>query len=285
MKFVRYGQPGNERPGVVDANGAIRDLSSKLDDMDLALLDDERWSRLLSLNVADLPLVEGNPRLGTPMTRPGKIVCVGLNYSDHAKESGAAVPTEPVLFLKPSSSVCGPYDDVEIPVGSTKTDWEVELGLVIRKRAKYVSESDALSYLAGYCIVNDVSEREFQLERQGQWDKGKAHDTFAPIGPWLVTPDEVRDPGELSLWLEVNGHRYQDGNTRNLVFGVATLISYISQFTTLEPGDVISTGTPAGVGLGQKPPTYLKSGDEMRLGIQGLGEQRQRCVAARKADR
>lgn len=280
MKFVRYGEPGHEKPGVLDARGDIRALDAYIADIDPASLSSTAWQQLQSLDVASLPKVASGMRLGAPVANIGKIVCVGLNYSDHARESGVAVPTEPVLFMKPASSVCGPYDNVEIPRDSTKTDWEVELGLVIGKRAKYVDEADALQYLAGYCIVNDVSEREFQLERQGQWDKGKAHDTFAPLGPWLVTPDEVADPGALGLWLEVNGHRYQDGNTRNLVFGIASLIAYISRFTTLLPGDIISTGTPAGVGLGLKPPHYLKVGDTMTLGIDGLGTQQQRCVVA-----
>jgi len=280
MKFVRYGEPNHEKPGVLDADGAIHALDAHVPDIDATMLGSQAWQKLLSLDVQALPKVPGEQRYGPPVGRVGKIVCVGLNYSDHARESGVAVPTEPVLFMKPTSSICGPHDNVEIPRGSQKTDWEVELGLVIGRRAKYVDEAQALQHLAGYCIVNDVSEREFQLERQGQWDKGKAHDTFAPVGPWLVTPDEIPDAGRLSLWLEVNGKRLQDGNTRNLVFGVAHLISYISRFMTLQPGDIISTGTPAGVGLGLKPPRYLKPGDEMRLGIDGLGIQHQRCVAA-----
>jgi 2,4-diketo-3-deoxy-L-fuconate hydrolase len=280
MKFVRYGERGQEKPGVLDAKGEVRSLAGYIPDIDATSLDSEAWRTVQSLDVDVLPRVDANVRLGAPVGRIGKIVCVGLNYSDHAKESGVAVPTEPVLFMKPASSVCGPYDAVEIPRGSVKTDWEVELGVVIGKRAKYVSEADALDYLAGYCIVNDVSEREYQLERQGQWDKGKAHDTFAPIGPWLVTPGEVTDPGQLGLWLDVNGHRFQQSSTSNLVFGVATLIAYISRFMTLLPGDIISTGTPAGVGLGLKPPQYLKVGDVMRLGIDGLGMQQQQCIAA-----
>jgi len=280
MKFVRYGEPGREKPGVLDADGAIRALDAHLPDIDAATLGSEAWQQLASLDIQALPKAPPGQRLGPPVGRVGKIVCVGLNYSDHARESGVPVPSEPVLFMKPASSICGPHDNVEIPRDSQKTDWEVELGLVIGRRAKYVDEATALQHLAGYCIVNDVSEREFQLERQGQWDKGKGHDTFAPLGPWLVTPDDIPDPGRLSLWLEVNGKRFQDGNTQNLVFGVAHLISYISRFMTLQPGDIISTGTPAGVGLGLKPPRYLKPGDEMRLGIDGLGTQQQRCVPA-----
>nr|WP_255592680.1 fumarylacetoacetate hydrolase family protein [Bordetella sp. BOR01] len=264
----------------MDARGTIRDLSAHIPDINGTVLASQAWQSLAALDIDALPTVPPGVRYGPPVGQVGKIVCVGLNYSDHAQESGAPVPTEPVLFMKPASSICGPYDNVEIPRGSTKTDWEVELGLVIGRRAKYVESADALQYLAGYCIVNDVSEREFQLERQGQWDKGKGHDTFAPIGPWLVTPGEIADAGRLSLWLEVNGKRFQDGSTENLVFGVAHLISYISRFMTLEPGDIVSTGTPAGVGLGQKPPLYLKPGDEMVLGIEGLGSQRQRCVPA-----
>ena len=280
MKLVRFGQPGREKPALVDRQGRLRDLSQHVPDIAGAALLPETLDRLRRLDPATLPEVPGNPRVGACVGAVGKIVCVGLNYSDHAAESGMAVPTEPVLFLKPSSSICGPFDDVEIPRGSEKTDWEVELGVVIGRTAKYVSEDRALEHVAGYCVVNDVSERAFQLERGGQWDKGKAHDTFAPIGPWLVTADEVEDPQQLDLWLEVDGRRFQDGNTRTMVFGVTHLVSYISRFMTLQPGDVISTGTPPGVGLGQKPPLYLHAGQTMRLGIAGLGEQRQRTVAA-----
>ena len=280
MKLVRFGQPGREKPALLDRQGRLRDLSQHVPDIAGAALLPEALDRLRRLDPASLPEVPGNPRIGACVGAVGKIVCVGLNYSDHAAESGMAVPTEPVLFLKPSSAICGPFDDVEIPRGSEKTDWEVELGVVIGRTAKYVPEDRALEHVAGYCVVNDVSERAFQLERGGQWDKGKAHDTFAPIGPWLVTADEIEDPQQLDLWLEVDGKRFQDGNTRTMVFGVAHLVSYISRFMTLQPGDVISTGTPPGVGLGQKPPLYLHAGQTMRLGIAGLGEQRQRTVAA-----
>lgn len=279
MKLVRFGASGAEKPGLIDAQGVLRDLSGAVPDIDSALLAQDGLKNLTFLKPEDLPVVEGKPRIGPCVGKIGKIVCVGLNYSDHAKESGAATPTEPILFLKPSSSICGPYDGVEIPRGSEKTDWEVELGVIIGRRAKYVDEAKALDYVAGYCLVNDVSERAYQLERLGQWDKGKGHDTFAPIGPWLVTSDEVPDPQALPLWAEVNGKRYQDGSTANMIFNVKTLISYISQFMTLEPGDIISTGTPAGVGMGQSPALYLREGDVMKLGIQGLGEQQQRCVA------
>ncbi len=279
MKLLRFGPPGKEKPGLVDPSGRIRDLSGHVADIDLRVLDDAALDALRLVDPITLPEVPPAVRIGPCVAHIGKLVCVGLNYSDHAAESNMPVPTEPILFLKPSSAVCGPIDNVEIPRGSRKTDWEVELGVVIGRRAKYVSEENALEHVAGYCIVNDVSEREFQLERQGQWDKGKGHDTFAPVGPWLVTRDEVRDPQALAMWLAVNGRRYQDGSTRTMVFGVATLVSYISRFMTLEPGDVVSTGTPPGVGMGQKPPVYLKAGDVMTLGIDGLGEQRQRCIA------
>jgi 2-keto-4-pentenoate hydratase/2-oxohepta-3-ene-1,7-dioic acid hydratase in catechol pathway len=275
MKLVRYGQPGQEKPGLIDAQGALRDLSGVVGDIDAGAIAPASLAKLAKLDAASLPRVDGAVRYGCPVSGVGKIVCVGLNYADHAAESGLPVPAEPVLFLKPSSSITGPNDPVIIPRNSVKTDWEVELGIVIGKKASYVEESEALEYVAGYAVVNDVSEREYQIERGGQWDKGKGCDTFAPIGPWLVTRDEIADPQNLDMWLEVNGHRYQNGSTRTMVFGVATLVSYISQFMTLQPGDVISTGTPPGVGLGQKPPVYLKAGDVMRLSIAGLGEQRQ----------
>jgi ureidoglycolate lyase/2,4-diketo-3-deoxy-L-fuconate hydrolase len=278
VKLLRFGPPGKEKPGIVDADGGVRDLSGQVGDIDLRVLDDKALDALRRVDPATLPPAPRGARVGPCVAHIGKLVCVGLNYSDHAAESHMPVPTEPILFLKPSSAVCGPDDNVEIPRGSKKTDWEVELGVVIGRRAKYVSEQQALEHVAGYCIVNDVSEREFQLERQGQWDKGKGHDSFAPVGPWLVTRDEVPDPQALALWLEVNGRRYQDGSTRTMVFGVATLVSYISRFMTLEPGDIVSTGTPPGVGMGQKPPVFLKPGDVMALGIDGLGEQRQRCI-------
>lgn len=278
MKLVRHGAAGQERPGLIDAEGRLRDLTGIVPDIAGAALLPESLDRLKAIDPATLPLVDGNPRLGACVGAVGKLVCVGLNYSDHAAESGLPVPSEPVLFMKATSSIVGPNDDVEIPRGSKKTDWEVELGIVIGKPAKYVSEEDALSHVAGYCVINDVSEREFQIERGGQWDKGKGCDTFGPMGPWLVTADEVADPQDLHMWLEVDGKRFQDGSTRTMIFGVAHLVSYISQFMSLQPGDVISTGTPPGVGLGQKPPLYLTPGQTMRLGIQGLGEQRQTTV-------
>ena len=278
MKLVRHGAAGQERPGLIDAEGRLRDLTGMVPDIAGTALLPESLDRLKAIDPAALPLVAGNPRLGACVGSVGKLVCVGLNYSDHAAESGLPVPSEPVLFMKATSSIVGPNDDVEIPRGSKKTDWEVELGIVIGKSAKYVSEADALSHVAGYCVINDVSEREFQIERGGQWDKGKGCDTFGPMGPWLVTADEVADPQDLHMWLEVDGKRFQDGSTRTMIFGVAHLVSYISQFMSLQPGDVISTGTPPGVGLGQKPPLYLTPGQTMRLGIQGLGEQRQTTV-------
>ncbi|WP_026432039.1 fumarylacetoacetate hydrolase family protein [Paracidovorax oryzae] len=275
MKLVRYGQPGQEKPGLIDARGQLRDLSAQVADIDGAALSPASLQKLAAIDAASLPAVGGQVRYGPPVARVGKIICVGLNYADHAAETGAPIPAEPILFLKPSSSIIGPDDTVVIPRGSVKTDWEVELGVVIGRKASYVTEAEALDYVAGYTIVNDVSEREYQLERGGQWDKGKGCDTFSPIGPWMVTRDEVADPQVLALWLEVNGRRFQDGSTRTMIFGVAKLVSYISEFMSLLPGDIISTGTPPGVGLGQKPPVYLKAGDTMRVGIQGLGEQQQ----------
>ncbi|GGH60118.1 ureidoglycolate lyase [Comamonas phosphati] len=275
MKLVRYGQDGQEKPGLIDAQGKLRDLSAQLDDIDGAALSLASLQKLAALDAATLPAVQGPVRYGPPVARVGKIICVGLNYADHAAETGAPIPAEPILFLKPSSSIIGPDDTVVIPRGSVKTDWEVELGVVIGKKASYVTEEEALDYVAGYTIVNDVSEREYQLERGGQWDKGKGCDTFSPIGPWMVTRDEVADPQNLGLWLEVNGKRFQDGSTRTMIFPVKKLVSYISEFMSLLPGDIISTGTPPGVGLGQKPPFYLKAGDAMRVGIEGLGVQRQ----------
>jgi 2-keto-4-pentenoate hydratase/2-oxohepta-3-ene-1,7-dioic acid hydratase in catechol pathway len=260
----------------------MRDLSGHIADITEDALRPDELAILKSIDLGDLPIIKGEPRIGPCVARVGKIVCVGLNYSDHAAESNMPLPPEPVLFLKPSSAIVGPSDDVEIPVGSEKTDWEVELGVVIGEPAKYVTTEQAMAHVAGYCIVNDVSERAFQLERGGQWDKGKGCDTFAPLGPWLVTADEVADPQNLELWLEVDGQRFQQGNTRKMVFGVASLISYISQFMSLQSGDVISTGTPPGVGLGQKPPCYLRAGQTMRLGITGLGVQQQRTVPARR---
>jgi 2-keto-4-pentenoate hydratase/2-oxohepta-3-ene-1,7-dioic acid hydratase in catechol pathway len=273
MKLIRWGAPGAEKPGVVDDEGTLRDLSRWVDDIDAEALSDEGLMTLRGIDISTLPELPEEERLGCPVAYVSKIIAVGLNYADHAAESGNPVPKEPVLFLKAVSSLSGPNDDVVIPKGSVKTDWEVELGVVIGKRASYVEEAQALDHVAGYCVVNDVSEREFQLERSGQWDKGKGCDTFCPVGPWLVTRDEVPDPQALGLWLEVNNKRFQDGTT--MVFGVAHLVHYISQFMTLMPGDIIATGTPPGVGLGQKPPVYLKAGDIMTVGVQGLGEQRQ----------
>ncbi len=275
MKLLRYGPLGQEKPGLLDQNGVLRDLSAHIDDVAGAALSDEALARLRALDTDTLPKVEGDPRLGACVGGIGKFICIGLNYSDHAAETGADVPEQPILFFKATSAVCGPNDDVLIPRGSLKTDWEVELGVVIGKEARYVDEAEALDHVAGYCLINDVSERAFQIEMGGQWVKGKSADTFGPIGPWLVTRDEVADPQDLDMWLEVDGHRYQDGSTRTMVFGVAHLVSYISRFMSLQPGDVISTGTPPGVGLGQKPPVYLRKGQVMRLGIEGLGEQRQ----------
>ena len=280
MKLLRYGPKGQEKPGLVDSEGRIRDLSSVVDDIGGAMLSDEGLARIRAAAPSTLPVVNGALRLGPCVGRVGKFVCIGLNYSDHAAEAGLKVPAEPVLFMKATSSISGPNDDIEIPRKSVKTDWEVELGVIIGKTAKYVDERQALAHVAGYCTVNDVSEREFQIERCGQWVKGKSADTFGPIGPWLVTRDEVPDPQRLDLWLEVNGHRYQNGNTRTMVFTVAAIVSYVSQFMSLQPGDVISTGTPPGVGLGLKPPAYLKAGDVVELGIEGLGTQKQRCVQA-----
>ena len=279
MKLVRYGNPGEERPGLIDTNGTLRDLSGEIPDVIGATLSPDVLADLAKLDPETLPPVEGNPRYGACVGQVGKFLCIGLNYSDHAAETGATVPPEPVLFTKATSAIIGPNDTVRIPRGSTKTDWEVELGIVIGTAAKYVSEADAPAHIAGYCLINDVSEREYQLERHGTWDKGKGCDTFGPIGPWLVTPDEVGDAGGLHMWLEVNGHRYQDGTTATMVYKPAFLVSYLSQFMTLHPGDVITTGTPPGVGMGQKPQVFLKAGDVMRLGIEKLGEQRQEVTA------
>jgi 2-keto-4-pentenoate hydratase/2-oxohepta-3-ene-1,7-dioic acid hydratase in catechol pathway len=280
MKLLRYGPPGLEKPGLLDAGGRIRDLSRVIPDVAGESLLPDTLERLRAIDPGELPLVDGAPRVGPCVGRVGKLVGIGLNYADHAAESGVEVPREPVVFMKATSAICGPRDDVVIPRGSEKTDWEVELGVVIGKPAKYVAEANALSHVAGYCVVNDVSERAFQLEGTGQWVKGKSADTFAPLGPWLVTADEVPDPQNLGLWLEVNGSRFQDGSTRTMVFGVAHLIGYLSRFMTLLPGDVISTGTPPGVGHGRRPPVYLRPGDSMRLGVDGLGEQRQRVAAS-----
>ncbi|MBO9466485.1 fumarylacetoacetate hydrolase family protein [Tropicibacter sp. R15_0] len=279
MKFLRYGPRGAEKPGVLDDNGDIRDLSGLIGDLSGEVLGN--LDRFKDLDVASLPKVAGEPRLGACVAGTGKFMCIGLNYADHAEEAGMAVPSEPVLFMKATSAICGPNDPILIPRGSEKTDWEVELGVVIGKAAKYVTEAEARDHVAGYCVINDVSERSFQIERQGQWSKGKSCDNFGQMGPWLVTPDEAGDPQDLGMWLEVNGERVQDGSTRTMVYGVAHLVSYLSQFMTLHPGDVISTGTPPGVGMGFTPPRYLKAGDSVRLGIDGLGEQSQSCVADR----
>lgn len=279
MKLLRYGAPGAEKPGLLDQDGALRDLSGVISDVAGEALSDESLAKLRDLDPATLPLVDGDPRLGPCVGQVGKFICIGLNYADHAAESGMALPEEPVIFFKAISAICGPNDDVEIPRTSVKSDWEVELGVVIGKHTKYVSKEDALDHVAGYCVVNDLSERDFQLHRSGQWVKGKSCDTFGPIGPWLVTRDEVADPQDLAMYLEVNGHRYQDGSTQTMHFDVATVISHLSQFMSLQPGDVISTGTPPGVGMGQTPETYLKPGDKMELGITGLGVQKQNVVA------
>jgi 2,4-diketo-3-deoxy-L-fuconate hydrolase len=284
MKLLRYGAPGHEKPGLLDASGRVRDLSAQVADIAGEALAPDVLARLRALDVETLPLVPGTPqvdlRLGACVGRIGKFICIGLNYADHAAETGAPIPAEPVVFAKWTSAVVGPNDDVEIPRGSVKTDWEVELGVVIGKGGRYIDEARAMDHVAGYCVINDVSEREFQTERGGQWDKGKGCDTFGPTGPWLVTADEVPDPQALRLWLDVDGRRYQDGSTRTMIFTVRHIVSYLSGFMSLQPGDVISTGTPPGVGLGQKPPVFLRAGQTMRLGIEGLGEQRQRVVAA-----
>lgn len=280
MKLLRYGPKGAEKPGLLDAGGAIRDLSGVIPDLAGDALSPEGLARLAALDPASLPKVDGQPRLGPPVTGMTNYLCIGLNYADHAAEAGAAIPKEPIIFLKSLGALCGPNDDVIIPKGSQKTDWEVELAVVIGTTARCVSEERAFDHVAGYTICNDVSEREWQLERGGTWDKGKGCDTFGPLGPWLVTKDEVPDPQDLSMFLDVDGQRMQDGNTRTMIFGVRKLVSYVSQFITLHPGDVISTGTPPGVGLGKKPPVFLKPGQTMRLGIQGLGEQTQKVIAA-----
>jgi len=278
MKLLRYGPVGREKPGMLSADGKILDLSAVVPDISAATLANHALENIRKVDLASLPVVPGEPRYGACVAGVGKFVCIGLNYSDHAAESGMAMPAEPVIFMKATSSIMGPNDNVVMPRGSKKTDWEVELGVVIGKPAKYVSESTALDYVAGYCVVNDLSERAFQLEGTGQWVKGKSADTFGPIGPWLVTPDEIPDPQALNLWLEIDGHFYQRGSTRTMVFSVAWLISYLSRFMSLQPGDVISTGTPPGVGLGQKPPKYLVAGNTIHLGIDGLGTQTQRVT-------
>ena len=281
MKLLRVGEPGAESPAIVDAGGTIRSLKGVVDDIAGDVLTPAGLAALRQLDLSSLPALPADARIGPCVGRVGKFICIGLNYADHAAESNLPVPKEPVIFLKANSAIIGPNDEVLIPRGSVKTDWEVELGVVIGKKASYVTEAEAMDHVAGYCVINDVSEREFQIERGGTWDKGKGCDTFGPIGPWLVTADEVADPQDLAMWLEVDGHRYQNGSTRTMVFGVRHLVHYVSQFMTLHPGDVISTGTPPGVGMGQKPaPIYLKGGEVMRLGIAGLGEQTQRVGRA-----
>ncbi|CAX61030.1 fumarylacetoacetate hydrolase family protein [Erwinia billingiae] len=280
MKLLRYGQPGAERPALVDAQGNLRDLSDVIDDLAGSALSPASLDKLRQLNVDALPKVAGTPRIGACVGNVGKFICIGLNYADHAAETGAEIPNEPVIFSKWTSAIVGPNDAIEIPRDSVKTDWEVELGVVIGKGGRYISEADALSHVAGYCVINDVSEREFQIERGGTWDKGKGCDTFGPLGPWLVTTDEIPDANQLSMWLEVDGKRYQNGNTNTMIFKVPEIISYLSRFMSLQPGDVISTGTPPGVGMGQKPPVYLRAGQQIHLGIEGLGEQRQTTIQA-----
>jgi 2-keto-4-pentenoate hydratase/2-oxohepta-3-ene-1,7-dioic acid hydratase in catechol pathway len=283
MKLVRYGVPYHEKPGILDSDGEIRDLSGIVPDIAGESLSPQTLASLKKMDPTKLPLVSvdaaNRPRFGPCVGRVGKFICIGLNYSDHAAEAGMKVPSEPVLFMKATSAICGPNDDIVIPRGGTKMDWEVELGVIIGTAAKYVREADATSHVAGYCVINDVSERAFQLEGTGQWVKGKSADTFGPIGPWLVTADEIPDPQNLKMWLDVDGHRYQNGTTRNMVFGVRQLVSYVSRFMSLQPGDIISTGTPPGVGMGQKPAVFLKTGNRIRLGVEGLGEQNQRVVA------
>ena len=292
MKLVRYGKPGKEKPGLIDDGGALRDLSGVIADIGPEQLSDKALAKLRKIKVATLPIVKGSarkmPRLGSPIARVPKFIAIGLNYADHAAESNLPIPAEPVVFMKATSCIQGPNDDVMLPKGSVKTDWEVELGVVIGTRASYVSQKDALDYVAGYCTINDVSEREFQIERGGTWDKGKGCDTFGPLGPWLVTRDEVPDPQKLTMWLAVNGERKQSGSTKTMIFSVAKIVSYVSRFMTLEPGDVITTGTPPGVGMGRKldgkpAPQYLKKGDVVTLGIAGLGEQQQKVVGFKAA--
>jgi len=279
MKLIRWGAKGAEKPGLLDGAGTARDLSGKIGDLTPDQLSPEGLDRLAKINPASLPEVAAGARLGVPLNGISKIVCVGLNYADHAAETGAPIPKEPILFLKAVSSLNGPNDEIVIPRGSAKTDWEVELGVVIGTRASYVNEQEAMDHVAGYCVVNDMSEREYQLERGGQWDKGKGCDSFAPVGPWLVTKDEIADPQNLKLWTDVNGVRRQNGSTKTMIFGVRTLVSYISHFMTLMPGDIIATGTPPGVAMGMKPPQYLKAGDTLRMAVEGLGEQASRLVA------
>ena len=283
MKLVRYGRPGHEKPGLIDHEGKLRDLSGIVDDIGPAQLSDKTLAKLAKLKPAKLPAVRGKPRFGTPISGVGKFIGIGLNYSDHAAESGMPIPAEPIVFMKAITSLSGPDDDVMLPKEFSKADWEVELGVVIGTKAQYVSANSALDYVAGYCLVNDVSERAFQLERGPQWDKGKGCDTFGPVGPWLVTKDEIPNPQRLGMWLDINGERRQTGNTRTMIFSVAKIVSYLSRFMTLMPGDIIATGTPPGVGMGMKPQQFLAPGDEMHLSIEGLGEQRQKVVRYKKS--
>jgi 2-keto-4-pentenoate hydratase/2-oxohepta-3-ene-1,7-dioic acid hydratase in catechol pathway len=276
MKLLRVGAPGAEKPALLAADGSLRDLSAELHEIDASALSPAGLARLAAIDPMSLPQVQGSPRLGPCVPRPVNFICIGLNYADHAAETGAAIPKEPIIFMKSLGAFQGPNDDVRIPRGSEKTDWEVELGIIIGTKASYVPEHDAMEHVAGYCVVNDVSERAFQIERGGTWDKGKGCDTFGPTGPWLVTKDEVADPQALDMWLDVDGKRMQNGSTRTMIFNVRQLVSYVSHFMTLHPGDIISTGTPPGVGMGMKPPTFLRAGQTMRLGIQGLGEQSQK---------
>jgi 2-keto-4-pentenoate hydratase/2-oxohepta-3-ene-1,7-dioic acid hydratase in catechol pathway len=278
MKLLRVGTKGHERPAILDLNENIRDLSSLLDDITGATLSDEVLSKIRAIDLSTLPILSADSRIGPCVGNVGKFICIGLNYSDHAKESGMEIPSEPVIFMKATSAINGPNDNIEIPPNSEKSDWEVELGLVIGKEAKYINEADAMQHIAGFCVINDLSERHYQLECEGQWVKGKSCDTYGPIGPWMVTRDEISDMENLPMWLEVNGHRYQQGNTDTMVFKPAYIVSYLSQFMSLQPGDIISTGTPPGVGFGQRPEVYLKRGDKITLGIEGLGEQHQICV-------
>jgi 2,4-diketo-3-deoxy-L-fuconate hydrolase len=278
MKLVRYGNPGKEKPGLIDANGQLRDLSAVVPDIGGAYLSDAALAKIAKVKTDKLPLVRGKPRLGCPVANVGKFIAIGLNYADHAAESGMPIPAEPVVFTKANSCIQGPNDPVMLPKGSVKGDWEVELGVIIGTRARYVTQKDALNYVAGFCVINDVSERAWQLEHGLTWDKGKGFDTFGPIGPWLVTRDEVPNPQKLAMWLDLNGQRMQTGNTKTMIFNVAKLVAYVSQLNTLMPGDIITTGTPPGVGMGMKPPVFLKKGDVMTLGIEGLGEQRQEVV-------
>tara|TARA_B100001029_G_C15035239_1_gene439677 strand:- start:726 stop:1568 length:843 start_codon:yes stop_codon:yes gene_type:complete len=280
MKLLRFGNSGQEKPGIIDNDGNIRDLSGVVDDINGSTVSPDGLNKINQIDISSLPIVSDNPRIGPCVGSVGKFLCIGLNYSDHAAETGAEAPPEPILFQKATSAIIGPNDDVEIPKNSNATDWEVELGIIIGKKAKYIAEGTSQDYIAGYCVVNDVSERDFQAKRAGQWTKGKSCDTFGPIGPYLVTKDEVSDPQDLSMTLDVNGQRMQDGSTKTMIFSVNHIVHYLSQFMSLNPGDVIATGTPPGVGLGMKPPVFLKSGDTMKLSIQGLGEQNQKCIQA-----